>query len=191
MGSTIEEGPPFPLSLAKPYVENLLELGRADEALEAWRDMEKLGIVAKPRSDDEGNLVFNGDFEQVPLNVGFDWRARATPYVALDFSDAAAHTGKVCLRIDFTVSRNESYMPLYQWVAVSPNRGYRLTAFVRSQDITSDSGPRLQVFGPGSHARSKCDERVHRRDDSVAPNRSGFLCRPRYEPRAVKRRTDS
>ena len=49
------------------------------------------------------------------------------------------------MRIEFTVSRNEGYTPLYQLVPVAPNQAYLLTAYVRSQDITSDSGPRLQV----------------------------------------------
>jgi hypothetical protein len=105
-----------------------------------------LRVVSKPASDEEGNLVFNGDFEQTPLNAGFDWGSSAGPYVALDFSDEAAHTGKRCLRIDFTVSRNEEYLPVSQPVPVSPNQAYLLTAYVRSQDVSSDSGPRLQVL---------------------------------------------
>jgi hypothetical protein len=52
------------------------------------------------------------------------------------------------LRIDFTVNRNEEYRPLFQLVPVAPNQAYTLTAYVRSQDITSDSGPRLQVVDP-------------------------------------------
>jgi hypothetical protein len=52
------------------------------------------------------------------------------------------------LRIDFTVSRNEAYQPLYQLVPVAANQAYTLTAYVRSQEITSDSGPRLQVVDP-------------------------------------------
>jgi hypothetical protein len=143
---TVEAGTPFPLPLATPYIEHLLELGRVEEAQGAWRDLEKLGVVSNPATDEEGNLVFNGDFEQTPLNAGLDWRNRLGPYIALDFSDAAAHSGKRCLRIDFTVSRNEEYMPLYQFVPVASNQAYLLTAYVRSQDITSDSGPRLQVL---------------------------------------------
>lgn len=143
---TVETGTPFPLPLATPYIERLLELGRIEEAQGAWRDLEKLGVVSKPVAGEEGNLVFNGDFEQTPLDAGLDWRHGVDPYIALDFSDEAAHTGRRCLRIDFTVSRNEEYMPLYQLVPVVSNQAYRLTAYVRSQDITSDSGPRLQVL---------------------------------------------
>ncbi len=50
--------------------------------------------------------------------------------------------------MEFTVSRNDQYVPLYELVPVAPNQVYLLTAYVRSQDITSDSGPRLQVQDP-------------------------------------------
>jgi len=141
----VEAGTPFPLPLITPYVEHLLELGRVEEAQGVWRDLEKLEVIPKPAPSDEGNLVFNGDFEHTPLNVGLDWRNRVGSYIALDFSDVSAHSGKRCLRMDFAVSRNEEYLPLYQLVPVAPSQAYLLTAYVRSQDITSDSGPRLQV----------------------------------------------
>jgi hypothetical protein len=142
----MQAGTPYPLPLATPYIEHLLELGRVEEAQAAWQDLEKLGVIPKPAANEEGNFVYNGDFEQTPLTTGLDWRNRVGPYIALDFSDEAAYTGKRCLRIDFTVSRNEEYLPIYQLVPVSPNQAYLLTAYVRSQDITSDSGPRLQVL---------------------------------------------
>ncbi len=147
---TVERGTPFPLALARPYIEHLLQLGRVEEAQSAWQDLEKLGVIPKPATDDEGNLIYNGGFEQVPLNTGFDWRTGASRYLALDFADSAPYAGKSCLRIDFTVSRNEAYLPLSQLVLVTPGQAYLLTAYVRSQEITSDSGPRLQVLDPQS-----------------------------------------
>jgi hypothetical protein len=94
---------------------------------------------------EKDNLVFNGDFEQSPLNAGFDWRAVPTTYLAVDFSATGAYHGAYCLRVDFTVSRNDEYEPVYQIVPVLPDHAYRLEAFVRSQDITSDTGPCLRV----------------------------------------------
>jgi tetratricopeptide (TPR) repeat protein len=143
---TVVAGAPFPLDLATPYIERLIALGRVAEAQGAWRDLEKLGVVSTPLPEESDNLLFNGDFEKTPLNAGFDWRYRSGPYIALDFSDEAAHTGKHCLRIDFTVSRNDDSLPVYQLVPVASNEAYFLSAFVRSRDITSDSGPRLQVL---------------------------------------------
>ena len=150
---TVGEGTAFPLASASPYVEHLLEIGRLAEAQSAWQDLEKLRVIVKPQDAQDGNLVFNGGFEQTPVNVGFDWRDRPGPYIAFDLSDPSAYAGKRCLRVDFTVSRNEVYMPLYQFVPVALNQAFLLTAYVRSQDITSDSGPRLQIVDP-VHPRS-------------------------------------
>jgi hypothetical protein len=50
--------------------------------------------------------------------------------------------------VDFEVKRNDDNEPVYQAVPVVPNGQYRLEAFVRSESITSDSGPRLRVRDP-------------------------------------------
>jgi hypothetical protein len=144
----VATGTPFPLPLAAPYIDHLLDLGHVEEAQGAWQDLEKLGIVPKPGADQEGNLVYNGDFEQTPLGTGLDWRDQPGPSIALDLADPSAHSGKRAVRVDFTVSRNEGHMLLYQIVPVASNQAYLLTAYGRSQDITSDSGPRLQVLDP-------------------------------------------
>ena len=139
---------PFSFPLAEPYLDKLLQFGHIDEAQGVWRDLQALGVVSRAPAGEQDNLVFNGDFEQTPLDAGLDWRHEADPYMALDFADESAHTGRRCLRIDFTVGRNEEHAPVYHWVPVAPNQAYRLTAYVRSQDITSDSGPRLRVTDP-------------------------------------------
>ncbi len=139
---------PFPLALAEPYLDRLLDLGRNREAFSVWQDLERLGTVEKPAAGDRDNPVFNGDFEQVPLNAGFDWRYQEARYLSLDFMDSTAYQGVRCLRLDFTVKRNEDYEPVYQIVPVVPGQAYLLTAYARSENITSDSGPRLRVVDP-------------------------------------------
>ena len=142
----VESKTPFAFPLATPYIEHLLAFGLDEEAQKAWRDLEKLGIIPNPDPDQEGNLVYNGDFEHTPFNAGLDWRNELGPSVNMDLSDPSAHSGKFCARVDFTVSRNEDRMLLYQFVPVAPSQAYLLTAYVRSRDITSDSGPRLEVL---------------------------------------------
>jgi len=136
---------PFPFSSAAPYLERLIDLDRIEEAVNVWRDLERLGIIKTYKTNEKDNLVFNGDFEQPPLKAGFDWRAGPTTYLAVDFSAPGAYHGTHCLRVDFTVSRNDEYEPVYQIVPVLPRHRYTLVAFVRSQDITSDTGPCLRV----------------------------------------------
>ena len=139
---------PFSLALAKPYLERLLDLHQYQQALTVWEDLERLGIVEKPAKEDPGNLVFNGGFEQDPLNAGFDWHSAEASFLSFDFADPGAHQGNRCLRLNFTVKRNETYQPVYQLVPVVSGQAYQLAAYVRSEDITSDSGPRLHVFDP-------------------------------------------
>lgn len=146
---TVAEGHSFPVQLAVPYLDRLLELGRGEDAASAWQDLEKLGVVTAPKDPGaQHNLVYNGDFDQPPLDLGLDWRTTVTPSVLVDFSDAKAYQGARCLRLDFTVSSNDETMPVYQFVPVSPNQSYRLTAYVRSDNLTSDSGPRLRILDP-------------------------------------------
>jgi tetratricopeptide (TPR) repeat protein len=138
----------FPITAAEPYLERLVSLGRGQEGKSAWQDLERVGVIPAPESGDRDNLIYNGDFEQTPVNAGLDWRSSVVPYLFVDFSDPGAYHGIRCLRLDFTVSRNEDYVGAYQFVPVDPNHEYMLQAYVRSQDITSDSGPRLQVIDP-------------------------------------------
>jgi hypothetical protein len=141
----VADSRPFPFSSAAPYLDRLISLGRIEEAVNVWQDLKRLGIVKRPEADEKDNLVFNGDFEQSPLNAGFDWRAGPSTYLAVDFSAPGAYHGAHCFRVDFTVSRNDVYEPVYQIVPVLPHHAYTLEAFVRSEDITSDTGPCLRV----------------------------------------------
>lgn len=145
---TVANPRPFPFSAAEPYLDRLIDLGRIAEAAAVWRDLERLEIVKGSKQDQSDNLIFNGDFEQSPLNTGFDWRWSSNlTFLALDFSAPGAFHGAHCLRIDFSVSRNAEYEPVYQIVPVLPNTTYTLQAYVRSEDITSDTGPSLRVTG--------------------------------------------
>jgi hypothetical protein len=99
-----------------------------------------------------GDCMFNGGFEQTPLNAGFDWQYSVSPTVFIGFSNLTAHSGLRSARIDFTEDRNEEYEPVYQFVPVKPSQSYLLSAFVRTDGITSDTGPRLRVLDPSCPA---------------------------------------
>jgi tetratricopeptide (TPR) repeat protein len=139
---------PLPFDLTEPFLDALINGGHIQEAAAVWSALEKAEAVTRPEGDDQTNSIFNGDFERLPLNAGFDWRYVEGAYVSLDFADATPYHGAQCLRLDFTVSRNEEYEPVYQFIPVLPNHSYILSAYVRSQEITSDSGPRLRVVDP-------------------------------------------
>lgn len=127
--------------------DTLLALGLGEDAQTVRLDMAKLKVFDELQVAD-GNLVFNGDFEHRPSNDGFDWRRSESPYPIVDFAAGSAYSGKGCLRANFTVGTNEEYLLAYQFLPLEPNSRYRLSAYVRSDSITSDSGPRLRISDP-------------------------------------------
>ncbi len=137
----------FDFSSADPYLEHLIGARKYQEALTVWNDLKARGLV--PQSGDNSDLIFNGGFEHIPLNAGFDWRYHEEPYVAVDFETHQGRAGKRYLRLDFTDVGNHQAEPIYQLVPVRAGQTYVLTAQVRSADIVSDSGPRLRVTDPG------------------------------------------
>jgi tetratricopeptide (TPR) repeat protein len=139
---------PFPFAAASSYLERLLAEGRYREAQDVWTNLVARGVVSPPAPSEPGNLVFNGGFEQPPLGAGFDWRSEPSTYAAVDFADPSPYAGARCLRVDFPVPQNDDFEPVYQVLPVLPNQAYVLSAYVRSRDITSDSGPRLRVTDP-------------------------------------------
>src|SRR5439155_23702626 len=110
------------LSSVHLYLERLINLGRIEEAAHAWQDLEGRGIVKRSDVEEKDNLVFNGGFERLPLNAGFDWRTGSTNYLALDFAAPGAYHVAHCLRVDFTVGSNNEYELVHQMVQVHSNR---------------------------------------------------------------------
>jgi hypothetical protein len=64
--------------------------------------------------------------------------------VSLDSQDA--FEGARALRIEFNGKRNLDYSHIFQYVAVQPNTRYRFFGAIRVKGVTTDSGPRFQVF---------------------------------------------
>jgi len=144
----ISSGPPVSFAAVQPYLERLLAAGHYAEAARVWHYLLHNGGIALPPDTDKDNLIFNGSFEQLPLNGGFDWRHAPQTYLEVDFANPSAHSGRRALQLHFTVRDNSEYEPVYQLVPVMPGQRYLLTAFVRSEEIASDSGPRLRVVDP-------------------------------------------
>jgi tetratricopeptide (TPR) repeat protein len=145
---TLSNDPRLSFALVQPFLDGLITLGRMRQAKAIWLDLEKLGVTPRDSAAGQKNQIYNGNFEQVPLNAGFDWRYVESAYLSLNFGDNQAYEGSRCLRLDFTVDRNEEYEPVYQMVPVLPAQSYFLKAYVRSEDVTSDSGPRVHIVDP-------------------------------------------
>jgi hypothetical protein len=135
----------FPPERAAGYIDSLIGARLVGEAAQVWDDLLSKGLI-KPTYQPRGeNLLVNGDFEEDLLNMGFDWRLRPREgiYVGLDGSNF--HSPSRALLITFSGKENVDFRDVFQFVRVSPGRSYRLTGFLKTEGITTDSGPRLEV----------------------------------------------
>jgi tetratricopeptide (TPR) repeat protein len=133
------------MPLVKHFLDFLIDHNQIQDAGVVWHDLQIAGVILPVPNPQSADLLYNGSFEGQPLNTGFDWRVSNSPDLAYDFSDPSAYKGGKCLRIDFVFGRNAEYELVNQVVRIKPNTHYQLTAYVRSDNLTSSSGPLLRV----------------------------------------------
>ncbi len=144
-----ESNRPPEIPSVKPFLDFLVDHDQISDATKVWNDLERRGGIPKVESTGSSSLVYNGSFDRKPLNTGFDWRYSDESDLLFDFADPSGYGIGKCLRIEFLVGRNADFDLLSQVVPVKPQTRYQLTAYVRSEDLTSDSGPRLRVTEMG------------------------------------------
>jgi hypothetical protein len=106
--------------------------------------------------------VWNGGFEQDLLNGGLGWRFRTVPGAELSFDPRVAHSPPRSLRVVFDGTGNVDFQQPWQYVLLQPNTRYRLSAYFRTENLTTSSGIRLVL------------EETHFGDTvQAAPNLSG------------------
>jgi hypothetical protein len=135
----------FPAQTASGYIDRLIGAQLPDEAALVWNDLQSKGLIKptyQPRGD---NLLVNGDFEEDLLKMGFDWRIRNHEGIYVGLDGTTFHSPSHSLLVTFSGKENVYFRDVFQMVRVSPGRSYRLTGFLKTDGITTDSGPRLEV----------------------------------------------
>jgi tetratricopeptide (TPR) repeat protein len=136
----------FPPDRSSPYIDSLIGARRAQEAYQVWTDLQKKGLIRYSSMPSEKNLISNGDFEDELLNFGFAWRIAPVEGVYAGPDTSTYHSPSHAFLIQFPGKQNLLYQHVYQYVKVSPGQSYRLRAFMKTEGITTDSGPRLEVY---------------------------------------------
>jgi hypothetical protein len=149
----MSESEKFTAQQAAGYIDSLITARRPGDAYQVWRDLQSKGLARSPATGTQENLLANGDFEDELLRMGFDWRIAPVEGVYAGLDTAAYHSPSHALLVQFSGKQNVDCRNVYQYVKVSPGRRYRLQAFLKTEGITTDSGPRLEVrdaYDPGA-----------------------------------------
>ncbi len=140
----------------------LIQKSHFDDAHRVWRDALLLTDVVT--GDPPASVLWDGGFES---NVGFAWTFPVvSPGVQAGLDRRQKHSGQQSLRLFFDGKHNPNF-EVYSNVEVRPETPYRLSAWVRTQALTSDEGVRFRIYwfpnsSSDSHSSGSADSQDSR-----------------------------
>jgi tetratricopeptide (TPR) repeat protein len=138
---------PLEMRRAFPLLDALIGQDRIEEAQRVWQQAlslagQKAGLFSG------GSLVWDGGFEGALANGGFGWRQLLIAEASFQSDITTFHSGYRSLRISFDGSSNLDFFHLMQYVPVKPGTRYRFAAYLRTEEISTDSGIRFWISDP-------------------------------------------
>jgi tetratricopeptide (TPR) repeat protein len=135
-----------PMSEMYFLINELIRQRRVADAVHTWNQAVSI-MQNPPPPDPAGSLLWDGGFESGYTGGGFSWHfIPATSDVQISLDQTEKHSGKRSLRILFNGHRNISFEDACHNIAPEPGRKYLLSAWVKTQSLTSSEGVRLQIF---------------------------------------------
>jgi hypothetical protein len=129
-----------------PFLDQLIHEDRAEDARRVWGEgRTAAGLPGQAASQ---SLIWNGDFKQDFANGGLGWRWSPVQGATIDFDSQPGPDGSRALRLDFTGGSNINLGTPLQFVPVQPQTTYHFHAYMRTEDITTESGMRFSIVDP-------------------------------------------
>jgi tetratricopeptide (TPR) repeat protein len=137
--------PSLRLSDAIPFADLLIQKQQIDDARRVWDDALRLSN-APLNLDPAGSVLWDGGFETGMNGGGFAW---FFPFpsggVRSGYDARQKHSGKYSLRLTFDGRHNVNFDGVCTNAEVRPETSYHLSAWVRTQTLTTDQGVRLRL----------------------------------------------
>jgi len=136
-----------PVTIAETlaFQDSLIAADAAADERTVWRQSLAAAGIAE---QDAPALIRNGDFAHDFINGGLGWRWAAPPGVSASFDSPGPSRQGRSIRLDFTGGANVSLDQPAQFVTVEPGRAYRFHAWLRTDQITTESGVQFSVVDP-------------------------------------------
>ena len=141
----IERGYPLEPKTAFPYMDALIQFHRIAALKAAWSAVTWSDPSLIEAGTRDPNLLVNGGFEREILNGGLDWRMNPEQGAAITMDRASPFEGTRSLEIKFDGTQNLADALVYEYVPVEPNTSFRFSGYMRTLNITTDSGPRFEI----------------------------------------------
>jgi tetratricopeptide (TPR) repeat protein len=137
--------PRLPLAKIISFTDSLIQAGRIEDAHRVWDQAIALADLT-PTNDPPGSVLWDGGFETGVIGGGFAWAlAPSSPGVQVTIDSTEKHSGERSLRLGFDGRRNVNFSDVCHLAQVQPGTSYRLSAWVRTQGLTTDQGIRFRL----------------------------------------------
>jgi hypothetical protein len=135
----------FRLYDAIPFADLLIQKRHIGDARRVWDDALRLSDTPQ-NLDPSGSVLWDGGFE-TGLNGGaFAWFFPVpSGGVRTGFDARQKHSGNYSLRLTFDGRHNVNFDGVCTNAEVRPETSYRLSAWLRTQALTTDQGVRLRL----------------------------------------------
>ncbi len=138
---------PFELPDTFQFFDELIKEGRSSDAERAW--LQALAASNQPhQAPANGSVIWNGGFEQDIENGGLGWRVQPASGMSMDYDESIYHSGARSLRLDFEGGSNVDLAQPLEIVPVQPDHAYHFRGFIRTENITTESGLRVYILDP-------------------------------------------
>ncbi|MGH9690118.1 MAG: tetratricopeptide repeat protein [Candidatus Acidiferrales bacterium] len=143
-------GKPFAFTRTFPFLDELIADDRSVDVARAWR--EARAAAGLPQNGlANHSLIWNGDFARNFANGGLGWRWDSPIGVSIGFDSPPPSQRGRAVRLDFSGGSNLALDMPAEYVPVEPSHAYHFHAYIRVEDITTESGVQFSIIDP-NHA---------------------------------------
>jgi hypothetical protein len=137
-----------------PFVSELLAAGRATDARRVWGEgVATMTLPALEQAKDSG--VWDPSFESGAGGYFFSWRyPLLTQGVQISLDSSQKHSGSQSLRLTFDNKHNPNLELACTMVNVEPKTAYHFSGWVRTQELTTNSGIGFRIHSEGGPSSS-------------------------------------
>jgi Tfp pilus assembly protein PilF len=94
----------------------------------------------------QDSVVWDGSFESGIAQAVYAWRFKTNAKgVQIGFDNVEKHSRKHSLRVTFDGNSDIDFHDVCEMVPVAPKTAYQLSAWLKTQDLTTDQGLRLEL----------------------------------------------
>lgn len=112
---------------------------------QAQEFIRELGIEPEARFEAVQNSSFENSFGNLKETY-FGWKVIPTDKIEVKFDPTQKHEGRRGLRISFSGYSEPTLFNIYQYVTVEPSAKYRVTFWLRTENLKSGGTPAIEIF---------------------------------------------